>query len=428
MQKSSFGLLSFFNHKRREMKRISIYLKLRVVGAVETVLGSTIKSRVKKVSERIFYDEEGLPHIFTWRTIQTWVSLLNQGGVKMLETRPRKDKRQHRKISPEQLAEAIEQVIAEFRDERYNKLMIYRRCIERGTLSRQQCSQTSFFRLVKEYDLLTPPTRTKNKRRLAFSKRYANEMWQLDTMFGPYVEIGGKKVQTKLIAFIDDASRVITHGEFFPSENTGNLIRAMQSAFHKRGVPQRLYVDNGAIYTCTEISQICARLGTVLSHAPIRDGAAKGKIERFFRTVRDNFLLRKLDLTSLRKLNDQFRVWVEEEYNASVHSTLQMKPIDRFAMDLKRIRFLDPVDFNEELFFFEQDRCVRKDNTFQVRNVRYEAPRDLAGRKIQVRFNRANLTRIVVFYKNERMGEASVLDFYANDRASIRTTNKGNTQ
>ena len=409
------------------MKRISIYLKLRVLGAVETALGNSVKDRIMNVSERIFYDEEGLPRVFTWRTIQTWISLANKGGVEMLEIRPRKDKGQHRKISPEALGEAIEQVLPEFREGRYNKMMIYRRCIERGTMSRGQCSQTSFFRLVKEYDLLIPPTQTKNKRRLAFSKRYANEMWQLDTMFGPYVKIGGRKIQTKLIAFIDDASRVITHGEFFASENTDNLITAMKSAFHKRGVPERLYVDNGAIYTCAEINQICARLGTILSHAPIRDGAAKGKIERFFRTVRDNFLLRELDLTSLRKLNDQFRVWVEDEYNATVHGTLQMKPVDRFAMDLKRIRFLEPMDFNEELFFFEQDRCVRKDNTFQVRNVRYEAPRDLAGRKIQVRFNRANPTRIIVFHKNERMGEATELDFYANDRASTRSINKENT-
>ncbi len=320
------------------MKRVSIYLKLRVLGAVETTEGNTIKSRIRQVAKRTFHDEEGLPHVFKRSTIQTWYSLHQKGGVEMLDNHPRKDKGKQRKVSPEAPGEAIEQVLPEFREDRYNKMMIYRRCIERGTLSRQLCSRTSFFRLVKEYDLLTPPTKTQNKRRPAFSKRHANEMWQLDTMYGPHIRIGGKVVPTKLIAFIDDASRVITHGEFF----------------------------------------------------------------------------------SLKKLNGQFRVRVEEEYNAAVHGTLQMKPVDRFALDLKRIRFLEPMDFSEELFFFEQERCVRKDNTFQVRNIRYEAPRDLAGRKIQVRFNRANLTRIVVFYKNERMGEATELDFYANDRASTK--------
>jgi hypothetical protein len=104
---------------------------------------------------------------------------------------------------------------------------------------------------------------------------------------------------------------------------------ALRSALYKRGVPQTLYVDNGAIYTSTEINQICGRIGTLLCHTPVRDRAAKGKLERFFRTCRDQFLLRKLDLSSLEALNAQFRDWVENEYNARVHSTLQMKPIDR---------------------------------------------------------------------------------------------------
>jgi putative transposase len=95
---------------------------------------------------------------------------------------------------------------------------------------------------------------------------------------------------------------------------------------------------------------------------------------------------------------------------------LKMKPIDRFGMDLERIRFLDPMEANEELFFFEEDRTVRKDNTFQVLNTRYEAPRELSSRKIQVRFNRADPKRIIVFYQGERMGVASKLDFLSNDR------------
>jgi len=72
---------------------------------------------------------------------------------------------------------------------------------------------------------------------------------------------------------------------------------------------------------------------------------------------------------------------------------------------------------NDELFFFEQNRCVRKDNTFQIHNVRYEAPRELSGCTIQVRFSRADPKRIVVYYKDERMGEATKLDFLNNDRA-----------
>jgi len=406
------------------MKRVSVYLKLRVIGAIDSMAGNSIVSRIKEVSKLTFHDEDGVPHVFTWRTIQTWLSIYKQGGVEMLKNRPRSDKGKHRKVSPEHLREAIEQVLGEFRDTRYNKMMIYRRCIERGVLANSECSQTSFFRLVREYDLLTPVSETQNKRRLAFSKQYANEMWQLDTMFGPFLKNGRTSTRTKLIAFIDDASRIVPHGQFFFSENTDNLIVALRSALYKRGIPQTLYVDNGSIYTCAEINQICSRIGTLLCHTPVRDGAAKGKIERFFRTVRDQFLLRKLDLSSLGALNDQFHHWVENEYNTRIHSTLDMKPVDRFGMDLSRIRFLDPIEANDELFFFEQGRAVRKDNTFSVNGTRYEAPRDLSGRKIQVRFNRADPKRIVVYYKGERMGQATTLDFLGNDRAPNTSTNR----
>lgn len=404
------------------MKRVSVYLKLRVVGAIDSMDGNTIVSRIKKACKLTFHDEDGVPHVFTWRTIQTWLWLYKNLGVEGLKNRPRSDRGKHRKVSPEHLLEAMESVLGEFRNHRYNKMMIYRRCIERGVLSKAECSQTSFFRLVKEYDLLKPASQTDNKRRLAFSKEYANEMWQLDTMFGPYLKNGRTSTQSKLIAFIDDASRVITHGEFFFSENTDNLITALRIALYKRGIPQTLYVDNGSIYTSAEINQICARIGTVLCHTPVRDGAAKGKIERFFRTVRDGFLLRELDLSSLACLNSQFQEWVESEYNAREHSTLKMKPIDRFGLDLSRLRFLDPMDANDELFFFEQDRTVRKDNTFSLQRKRYECPRDLSSRVVQARFNRANPERVVVYYKSERMGNASLLDFLANDRAPRRGT------
>jgi transposase InsO family protein len=398
------------------MKRISVYLKLRVIGAIDAMPGTSIVSRIKQVSQQSFLDEDGIPRLFTWRTIQTWLSIYKQHGVEALLSRPRTDKGTHRKVSPEALREAIEAVLPEFHGPRMNKMMIYRRAIERGVLNPRECSQTSFFRLVRENDLLTPLDQSVNKRRLAFSKLHANEMWQMDTMFGPYVKNGRTATQSKLIAFIDDASRVVPHGEFFLAENTDNLITTMQAAFYKRGIPDTLYVDNGSIYTSVEINQICARLGIILCHTPVRDGAAKGKIERFFRTVRDRFLIQKLDLSSIATLNRQFISWLEAEYNTRTHSTLSMKPIDRFGMDLKRIRFLEPGDANEELFFFEQQRTVRKDNTFSGKTLRYEAPRLLASRKIEVRYHRTNPTRIVVFYKGERMGDATLLDPTANDR------------
>ena len=218
-------------------------------------------------------------------------------------------------------------------------------------------------------------------------------MWQADTLYGPHVSINGAPVQTRLIAFIDDASRVCCHGQFFPAENVDTLIESLRAAFYKRGVPHALYVDNGSIYSSKEIIQICARVGCLLHHTPVRDGAAKGKIERFFRTVRDQFLARDLDLSSLDALNRQFTQWVEEHYNAQVHSILGMSPLDRFALDRKWLRFLPPNEANDELFFVEEERHVRADNTFSFKSLRWEAPRHLPDRTIHIRFQRSQSRR-----------------------------------
>ena len=235
--------------------------------------------------------------------------------------------------------------------------------------------------------------------------------------YGPHVRINGSPVQTRLIAFIDDASRVCCHGQFFLAENVDTLIESLRAAFYKRGVLHSLYVDNGSIYVSKELIQICARVGCLLHHTPVRDGAAKGIVERFFRTVRDQFLARELDLSSLDALNRQFTHWVEEHYNAQVHSILGMSPLDRFALDRKGVRFLPPNEANDELFFVEEERHVRADNAFAFKSLRWEAPRHLPDRTIHIRFQRSRpADRVVVYYKGDRMGEARLLDAIANDR------------
>jgi len=244
------------------MKRVSPYLKMRVLGAIEFAPGNTIVERIRHVSTIAFTDDNDLRFQFTWRTIQTWYSRYKKDGITTMHPRARSDKGLPRKVQPEELAEAIDQVRPSFRGNITNTTAVYRACIEKGLLSRDRVAPNTFRRLVKQYELLKPDAESDDKRRLAFSKAHANQMWQADTMFGPHVTNGAMKTQTKLIAFIDDASRVCCHAEFFLAENTDTLIQALRSALYKRGVPDVLYVDNGSIYASKEITQICTRLGT----------------------------------------------------------------------------------------------------------------------------------------------------------------------
>ncbi|MGH7989282.1 MAG: DDE-type integrase/transposase/recombinase, partial [Limisphaerales bacterium] len=389
------------------MRNPTAYLKMRVLGAIDMAEGKTIQSRIRTVSRMTFTDEEGIPRQFTWRTIQTWYSRYKKHGVTVMHNKPRSDKGKIRKVVIEDVLEAIGKVRPKIHGKTPTLALLYRLCIEVGLLTRSQIAPNTFRRVVKQYELLKPDEECVNKIRLAFAKAHANEMWQADTLCGPFVKINGVPVQTRLIAFIDDASRVCCHGQFFPAENVDTLIESLRAAFYKRGVPHALYVDNGSIYSSREILQICARVGCLLHHTPVRDGAAKGKIERFFRTVRDQFLARDLDLSSLDVLNRQFTQWVEEHYNAQLHSVLGMSPLDRFALDRKWLRFLPPNEANDELFFVEEERHVRADNTLSFKSLRFEAPRHLPDRTIHIRFQRSRpVERVVVFYKGERMGEA----------------------
>lgn len=298
--------------------------------------------------------------------------------------------------------------------------MLYRLLIQKAYFQRSQLSPTTFYRMTRENNLFD--FKTTEKLRLSFSMQFANELWQADTLHGPSIQQNDKWRKTFLIAFIDDASRVIAHAEFFYHDNTTNMIDAFKAALYKRGKPERLYFDNGANYSSKEILQACLRLNIRLSHAPVRDGAAKGKIERFFRGFRDRFLTQHPSFSSLQELNEKTQAWVEQEYNSKYHSGIQMIPIDRFNLDLNRIRFLTNDQFSEETFFIEEDRKVSKTNVFSIQSEKFECPVDLREKTIQVRYDRTLKNRFIVYFGCKRMGEAVLLNLNHNAKRHFFST------
>jgi len=381
--------------KTIENKKPPLELRLRVLSAIDYAPGKSIQARIKNVAARTFTDEQtGCEYQFTWRTISTWLYRFKKRGITTLDNKTRADKNSYRKVQPNELAEALNDIIPTLSKNKTGlipKLALYRQLLRKHYFQRSQLSQTSFYRMVRENNLLD--VEQTRKLRLSFAMQFANELWQADTMYGPSIkQADGQWKKTFLIAFIDDASRVITHGEFFYRDNTENMIDAFRTALFKRGKPERLYFDNGSNYTSKEILQACVRLDIRLSHAPIRDGAAKGKIERFFRGFRDRFLVQHIEFKTLDELNDKTQDWIENDYNAQHHSGIQMIPIDRFNLDHQRIKFLT------------------------------ECPVDLREKKIQVRYNRTQRNRFVVYFADKRMGEANVLDLHYN-----ATADKGGT-
>ena len=258
-------------------------LRLRVLSAIDYAAGNSIQARIKDVAQRTFNDEQtGCQYQFTWRTISTWLYRFKKHGITTLDNKTRSDKNTYRKIPLNELAEAINEALPTLSRNKGGhlpKMALYRQLLKQNYFQRSQLSQTSFYRMLRDNDLLN--TEQTIKLRQSFCMQFANELWQADTMYGPSIkQVDGSWKKTFLIAFIDDASRVITHGEFFYNDNTQNMVEAFRTALFKRGKPERLYFDNGSNYKSKEILQACVRLNILLSHAPVRDGAAKGKIAK----------------------------------------------------------------------------------------------------------------------------------------------------
>ena len=403
-------------------KKPTFELRLRVLNAVYEAPGRNTRERIKFVAGKTFHEVlSGQSYQFTWRTIGTWLYRHQKNGLTTLENKSRSDKESYRKVQVNQLAEAIHEVYPTLAKNKAGLIpnsVLYRTLLQRGLFTRSQLSPTTFYRMVRENQLMDD--QAVQKQRLSFAMLFANQLWQADTMYGPAIkQADGLWKKTFLIAFIDDASRVIAHAEFFYRDNTENMVAAFRSAFYKRGKPERLYFDNGSNYSSKEILQACVRLDIHLSHAPIRDGAAKGKIERFFRGFRDRFLTLHPTFSSLEELNRLTHDWVEGEYNAQFHSGIQMTPIDRFNLDRNRIKFLTDDAYSAEMFFVEENRKVSKTNVFSIHSQRYECPVDLREKTIQVRYDRLRRDRLVVYFDGHRMGEATVLDLYVNARSRL---------
>jgi putative transposase len=402
---------------RLEKKKPSLELRLMVLSAIDYAPGASIVERIKAVAAGTFNDPmTGAEHQFTWRTISTWLYRFKKHGMATLDHKTRADKHQTRKISVQELAEAIKEVLPSLKHNKTGiipKSVLYRRLLERGLFQRSQLATTTFYRLIRDHQLLD--AESVEKLRLSFAMQFANELWQADTLHGPAIkQDNGQFRKTFLIAFIDDASRVIAHAQWFYHDDTDNMIEAFKTALFKRGKPERLYFDNGANYTAKEMLQACVRLNIHLSHAPIRDGAAKGKIERFFRGFRDRFLTQYPNFDSLESLNQKTHEWVESEYNSKPHSGIQMIPIDRFNLDIARVRFLTDDENTEEVFFVEEERKVSKTNVFSIHRQQFECPVDVRGKTIQVRFSRNQRHRYVVYFAGKRLGDATPLNLQRN--------------
>jgi transposase InsO family protein len=342
-------------------------------------------------------------------TLLDWALRYRANGFEALAPKPRQDRGQSRALTP-QLADLIERLKRE-NPHRTGTTLLRELALSSGKNS-PGVSASTLYRFLKqrgltERQLLVPPAHKK------FEAQTSNQIWQADMLFGPYVQRpGGGKMQAFLHATLDDASRLIPHAQFYPSQGLDACLDCLRQAIAARGVPVRLYIDNAKIYRSQQLARIAASLGTLIVHTPPYQPEGRGKIERYFRTLRDQFLtnLDPKQSLSLEALNDRLWTWIETVYHRAEHSALGSTPLLRWQRDIEHVRQLQPATDLRRLFFYRLDRLVRRDCTFLLHSRFYEAPPHLSGETVEVRFDPLDAAEVEIYFQGQSQGTARLVD------------------
>jgi transposase InsO family protein len=259
----------------------------------------------------------------------------------------------------------------------------------------------------------------------AFEVALPNLLWMADCMYGPTLQSGAATAQrTYLFALLDDCSRLCVHGQFYEHERLEYFLDTLRRALQTRGVPDKLYTDNGAAFRSQHLGIVCANLGIRLLHAKPYHAWSKGKIERFFSTVQTQFLppLVFTPVRSVEELNERFWQWLETEYHQRAHTALGGEaPAQRFGRLGTALRVLAGNAPLERLFFTRVNRRVRKDATFSLGADLWEVATHLRGQVITARFDPVSLTRMEVWLGERFIGLAVRCDKHRNAKIHIVT-------
>jgi transposase InsO family protein len=246
-----------------------------------------------------------------------------------------------------------------------------------------------------------------------FEREQVNALWQGDMLFGPWLpdpHTPGKKRRAHLFCFIDDHSRLVPHAEFFLEEALPRMERVLKVGILKRGIPAAIYVDNGKVYQATQFAVACASLGIHCIHAAPYSPQGKGKQERFFETVRLQFLpeVEKSEIATLEELNQSFWAWLEIVYHLREHSETHQSPLQRYQDGIAQVRAADP-EIIRKAFLWREERKVRKDGCIELQGNTYQVDPTFAGRKLVLLFDPFDLAHIELFFGGNSFGKAAVI-------------------
>ena len=403
-----YGLIAEFLH--RPTNQPGLYQRLRHKASQDYQIPGSLRQRVAA------------------ETLRHWIKDFKRGGIDALKPKPRNDLGRSRAL-PQAMADQLLALKEEQPHLSVAQLIASLTPAPTAAASPATAlpawrpAASTVYRLLRRAGLMdrsAEHTTGQDADRRRFAFEHPGQLWMSDVMHGPAVTLAGSRTRRKayLIAFLDDATRVVPYCAFTLAESTQAFLPVFKQALMRRGIPQRLYVDNGANYRSQQLALVCAKLGIALIHARPYQPSGKGKQERFFRTVRAQLLptLSQADTASLEALNRRLWAWVETEYHHHPHRGLDGDtPMDRWAAG-RAPRLPEPDLDLDALFLFEAKRRVQRDHTVSLNGTVFEVDAALVGQNVTLRFDPSIPAGrgIEVWHEGRLVVRAKPVDAYAN--------------
>ncbi|WP_100485927.1 IS481 family transposase [Mycobacteroides abscessus] len=199
-------------------------------------------------------------------------------------------------------------------------------------------SASAVYRALLRAGLIDPSLRDRRSRKWKrWERGVPMELWQMDVVGGFPLADG---TSAKALTGIDDHSRMCVCARLMTRERTRAVCDGLIDAIATYGVPQQILTDNGKVFTGrfnhppVEVlfDAICRRHGIEHLLTAPRSPTTTGKIERFHRSLRAEFLSQTKPFTNLPAAQRALDEWVGEYNNNRPHQSLKMAtPAERFA-------------------------------------------------------------------------------------------------
>lgn len=365
---------------------------------------------------------------YSYKTLESWLCDYNKRGLEGLVRSCRSDKGKSRKISSE-LGEEISS--RRKANPRLPITLLYEQLVSDKLIDPLSISRPTLYRYIEDLSLAGEfKSDTGNPESLRFSHEHVGDLWQGDVMYGPYITVGRKKLQTYLHMFIDDASRYPVYSQFYLAQNFEALRHCFKEAVLRRGIPRLVYTDNAKIYRSQQFEYICASLGCTLLHSQPFVPQGRGKVERMFNTVRMRFLssINSDIIKDLDDLNQRFFKWLEDDYKRKAHKGLNgLSPHDVFMSQVSKLKLVTDIERTNENFLLRLTRKIQPDATTQIENILYETDSKFSGKRVEIRYEPEwlnDMTKALPIYEDgKKIGEARMVRFH--DNAHVMRRFKG---